>query len=53
MVFAYLERLAAQGELIDQDDTPVRILSLIDENHAMQAQAEAMGLSRSQERTGM
>lgn len=53
VVFAYLERLAAQGELIYPDDTPVRILSLIDENQERQAQAEAMGLSRSQERTGM
>lgn len=42
-VFASLERLAAQGELIDQDDTPVRIVSLIDEHQERQAQAEAMG----------
>lgn len=53
VVFAYLERLAAQGELIYQDDTPVRILSLIDENQAIQAQAEQEGLSRARERTGM
>ena len=52
-VFAPLERLAAQGELISQDDTPVRMLSLMDENHQRQAQAEAMGLSRAGERTGM
>ena len=52
-MFAYLERLAAQGELIYQDDTPVRILSLMDENQESQAQAEAMGLSRARERTGM
>lgn len=31
-VFKYLERRAAQGEVIYQDDTPVRILSLIEEN---------------------
>lgn len=31
-VFKHLERLAAQGEVIYQDDTPVRILSLIAEN---------------------
>src|SRR5262249_58568591 len=31
-VFAYLERLAAQGELIYQDDTAVRILALMAEN---------------------
>jgi hypothetical protein len=52
-VFAYLERLAAQGELIYQDDTPVRILSLMDENQQMQAQAEQVGLSRADERSGM
>lgn len=53
VVFAHLERLAAQGELIFQDDTAVRILSLMDENQQVQAQAEAMGLSRAKERTGM
>jgi len=53
VVFAYLERLAAQGELIYQDDTSVRILSLIGENLTMRAQAEAMGFSRPKERTGM
>jgi hypothetical protein len=53
VVFAYLERLAAQGDLIFQDDTAVRILSLMDENQQVQAQAEAMGLSRATERTGM
>jgi hypothetical protein len=42
-VFKHLERLAAQGEVIYQDDTPVRVLSLIEENR----QAEAQG------RTGM
>lgn len=52
-VFAYLERLAAQGELIYQDDTSVRILSLIGENRTMRAHAEAMGFSRPKERTGM
>jgi hypothetical protein len=53
VVFAYLERLAAQGELIYQDDTAVRILSLIGENFQIRAQAAAMGLSRPKERTGM
>jgi len=52
-VFAHLECLAAQGELIYQDDTSVRILSLIDENHQAQAHAEAQGVSRSKDRTGM
>jgi transposase len=45
--------LAAQGELIYQDDTTVRILALIGENLQRRAHAEAMGFSRSQERTGM
>jgi hypothetical protein len=53
VVFAHLERLAAQGELIYQDDTTVRILSLMGENLTMRARAEALGLSRPHERTGM
>jgi len=52
-VFAVLERLAAQGELIHQDDTSVRILALMDDNRTMRAQAEARGLARPTERTGM
>jgi len=52
-VFEVLERLAAQGELIHQDDTSVRILSLMDENLKIRAHAEARGLSRPTERTGM
>jgi transposase len=52
-VFRHLEHLAAQGELIYQDDTAVRILSLVKENQGFEARAEALGLSRSQERTGM
>jgi hypothetical protein len=47
------ERLAAQGELSPQDDPSVRLRSLIDEHGTLQAHAEAMGLSRSNERTGM
>jgi len=53
MVFAHLEYLAAQGELIYQDDTRVRILSLMEENRHAQAPAELQGVSRSEERTGM
>ncbi len=53
VVFAYLETVAAQGELIHQDDTSVRILTLIKENHAIQAHAAAQGVSRPKERTGM
>jgi transposase len=52
-VCAPLECLAAQGESISQDDTPVRILSLIDENLQRRAHAEAMDWARSKERTGM
>jgi len=52
-VFAYLETLAAQGELIHQDDTSVRILALMAENRTHQTAAEALGFARSQERTGM
>jgi len=39
-VFRYLERLAAQGEVIYQDDTPVRILTLIAENRRADSPAE-------------
>jgi hypothetical protein len=52
-VFASLETLAAQGALIQQDDTSVRLLSLMAENRTHQAAAEALGCARSQERTGM
>lgn len=52
-VFEALETLAAQGELIYQDDTSVRILSLLKANQQIRAQAQAQGLSRSNERTGM
>ena len=53
VVFELLERLAAQGELIHQDDTTVRILTLIKENQQIRAEAAAQGLSRSKARTGM
>jgi hypothetical protein len=53
VVFRHLERLAAQGELIFQDDTSVRILSLLKENQGFEARAEVLGLSRRPERTGM
>jgi hypothetical protein len=46
-VFEQLQTLAAQGDVIYQDDTHVRILSLIAENR--QAQAEGASV----ERTGM
>ena len=52
-VFRYLERLAAQGEVISQDDTSGRILSLVQEHQGVDARAEVLGLSRSPERPGM
>ena len=48
-----MEQAAAQGELIFQDDTAVRILSLIKENRERVAAAQAQGLSAPKERTGM
>lgn len=51
-VFAPRECLAAQGALIHQDDTAVRIVTLIKENQQMRAQAAAQGCSRAKERTG-
>jgi transposase len=53
VVFEHLEFLAAQGELVHQDDTSVRIVTLIKENQAIHAQAAAQGLSRPKARTGM
>jgi len=50
-IFKDWERLAAQGELIFQDDTPGRSLSLIEENQEAGAQAHATGTAPS--RTGM
>jgi len=52
-VFARMEREAAQGELIFHDDTAVRLLSLLKENSAMLAAAQAQGVSTPTERTGM
>jgi hypothetical protein len=46
-----LERLAAQGEVIFQDDTLGRVLALIAENQ--QAVAHAQGKAKTTERTGM
>src|SRR5262245_33384167 len=46
-VFEHLKELAAQGEVIYQDDTHVRILSLIAENRRRQAHGNT------EERTGM
>jgi transposase len=46
-LFKHLERLAAQGEIIYQDDTSARLLSLIKENQ------QAQDAGRAQARTGM
>lgn len=53
VAFEQMERVAAQGELIFQDDTAVRIMSLMKENLAMLSAAQARGLSTPKERTGM
>jgi transposase len=53
VVFAQMEQVAAQGELIFQDDTAVRILSLLQENIEIVAAAQAQGLSTPKARTGM
>jgi transposase len=52
-VFKYLEQLAAQGEVIFQDDTLGRVLALIEENQKAAAQARAQGKAKVDERTGM
>jgi len=52
-IFKYLERMAAQGEVIFQDDTPQRVLAVIEENQQAAAQARANGASEAAARTGM
>ena len=52
-IFKCLEKLAAQGEVIFQDDTPGRVLALIEENQQARAQAHAQGKAKTDERTGM
>jgi hypothetical protein len=52
-VFTQLEHEAAQGELLFQDDTAVRILALLQENRERVAQAQAQGVATPHERTGM
>jgi hypothetical protein len=53
VVFAQMEQVAAQGELIFQDDTAVRIVSLMQENLKRVSAAQAPGGATPQERTGM
>jgi transposase len=52
-IFKYLEQLAAQGEVIFQDDTPGRVLTLIKENQQVRARAQAQGKVLGDARTGM
>jgi len=52
-IFKCLEKLAAQGEVIFQDDTLQRVLALIEENQNAVAQARAQGKAKTDERTGM
>jgi transposase len=52
-IFKCLEKLAAQGEVIFQDDTPQRVLALIAENQQAARQAHAQGKAKTDERTGM
>jgi transposase len=47
-----LERLAAHGEVIFQDDTPGRVLALIADNQKARAQARAQGRAKPDVRTG-
>jgi len=53
VVCEQMEKAAAQGELIFQDDTAVRLLSLMQENVEIVSAAQAQGLSTLTERTGM
>jgi transposase len=52
-IFKCLETMAAQGEVIFQDDTPQRILTLMEENQQARARAQAQGKAQPEERTGM
>jgi transposase len=52
-VFLQLQKEAAQGEVIFQDDTLGRVLALIEENQQARAQAQAQGKTKTDERTGM
>jgi hypothetical protein len=52
-IFKCLEKLAAQGEVIFQEDTPQRVLAVIEENQQARARAQAQGKTKTDERTGM
>jgi hypothetical protein len=51
-IFKWLEKEAAQGEVIYQDDTPGRVLALMEENQQARAQAQAQGKAKPTARTG-
>jgi transposase len=51
-IFKCLEKLAAQGEVIFQDDTLGRVLALIEENQKAHAQAHTQGKAKADARTG-
>jgi transposase len=51
-LFKYLEKMATQGEVIFQDDTPQRVLTLSAENQQAAAQARANGDPEAAARTG-
>jgi hypothetical protein len=53
VVFVSLENVAAQGDLLSQDDPSVRLVALCKEPQPMRVDALAQGLSRAKERTGM
>lgn len=52
-IFKWLEKEAAQGEVIFQEDTPGRVLTLVAENHLARARAQAQGKTKPDIRTGM
>ena len=52
-IFQYLEKMAAQGEVMFQDDTLGRVLTLIAENQQARAKARAQGKAKPDIRTGM
>jgi len=52
-IFKWLETEAAQGEIIFQDDTLGRVLTLIEENQIARAKARAQGKVKTEQRTGM
>ena len=51
-IFKCLERMAAQGEVNFQDDTPGRVLTLIEENRIVRAKARAQGKAKPDEQRG-